>query len=219
VELGNHAELWVNRAEIDFRSGDVPQAIIALKNAVHLDPSNCMAHCQLAALCASTGDAEMYQQACSELLARFGSVPDWPVCGELAKVCLLRANDALSKQVALLVDRLPVELPDRNATSALNLVRGMVSLRRNAFDVSRTCFEKCLLQDFPDRSSARFATAYAYNAMAEWELGNSDKARESLSDAINMSRDEGYQRDHWYEWSIAHLAIQEAQRLIGIVEK
>ena len=211
------ADTWQARGAFYATHGRFAEAAADYRKAVQLDPANHLLWRQSAMVCLELGDVEGYRRDCREMLQRFGGSPDRDVCEHIARLCALMPDAVPNlKQVGEIADRAvalggPPEGSDQRAW--YELAKGMVEYRMGNFDAAADWLEKALkVKGWRPR---RDEVASFFLAMAQYQRGQREEARQTLRQAIGfVEQDEGHD-SLFAEWIAALQARTQAEALIG----
>jgi serine/threonine-protein kinase len=162
-----------------------------------------------AELCLFLGDEPAYRQARSELLAQFGSTTDPAVAERTGRACLLLpAPQGETEQAAALTDRAvdSGRLGHEFAFPYRLFAQGLARYRQGRF-------EDAIRLMSGEAASVMGPSPRLVLAMALYQQGHQEEAREALTEAIasgNWSPTEATNHDAW----ISHILRREAEAMI-----
>jgi serine/threonine protein kinase len=191
----------------------VEDATIVLK----LQPAVNYRYHTLAPLLAITGNRPAYEQLCREMLAKFGTTSDPNVADRTAKDCLLLPHWGVDlTMVNKLADTAIKAKTNDPSMPFFEACKAMSEYRMEHFAEAVVWAEKLLNTTHDDLR----AYVDAILAMAHWQLGEKEQAREMLARGNRltppMSPVEGVNDlgDAWGNWLFARISLDEAATLI-----
>lgn len=227
------AILLMQRAESSRRLGHLNDALTDLKARLRFTPAAYATRGRVAALQAYLGDEKAYRITCRELLQQFDKQTGHAIherARSTAEAVLLMTRAADDAAIARVVARLAATWTDPTNTSYLLLYRGKAAYRGGRFDTavglltqSRDAFaaqaDRFRLEPFPCEEG--LVQANSFLAMAEHQLGHAEQARLALTAArVQLQTtvrpiDRPSDRVGTTDWLAAHIALREAEALIG----
>jgi serine/threonine protein kinase len=171
----------------------------------------------LAALKLRMGDLEGYRSLCAEMLERAGEADGEYVAATVARACSLLPNPANDTEAPLALGRFaaskfPQDFSSVLACGAAEFRAGMLRESIDTLTLAR------YLGD-----GFRRAQACLFLAMAHQTVGDSQRAREALKEAVQLL-DPSCRRWTWWhdlpiEWEICQILLAEVENLIGHAAK
>jgi len=194
------------------RRGDWLGAIRNLTRAVTADPTNYLGYQYLAPVLVQAGDLATYRKQCERILTQFNAVTDPVVAGEMAKVGLLLPPTAGLPRLASWAD-LAFAGPTNAAGNAV-FVKGLAEYRQGHFPIALEQLQRATAQA---DSPARAVQAGAALAMAQWQAGQTNAARATLTGATKTAgaRLSDPSVVDWNEQLVAQILLHESQALIS----
>jgi len=201
-------------AEVNGRLGRWAGAIRNFNRSVAADPTNHYAYHYLAPLLVQTGDLGGYRTISERALSQFGATVDPAVAERIAKDCLILPPpaDTLPRLVKM-ADTAVAAGPANPSWPYYMFVKGLAEYRQGHYAGSLEWLRQvAALEGVP----ARTAQADATLAMAEYQLGQTNVARETLAQGIKIAETELTKpgRIDWNDGLIAQFLLREAQGLI-----
>ena len=200
--------------EVYGRHGKWPAAIRNFNRSVTADPTNHYAYHYLAPLLVQTGDLGAYRKLCERALSQFAETADPTVAERIAKDCLMLPPPADSlERLAKMADIAVAAGPTNPSWPYYMFVKGLAEYRQGHFAGALEWLRKVAAQE---GVPARTAQADATLAMAEYQLGQTNAAREALAQGIKIAETELAKpgRIDWNDALIAQFLLREAQGLI-----
>ncbi len=217
VKKPSSAELLAARIDFKGRQARWQEAKADTALAIELQPNEHYRYHTLAGLLAITHDRPAYEQLCKKLLTKFADTANPYVAERMAQDCLLLPNSGVDLGVvdkladtAVTAGRSEADLPYFQACKAMS------NYRLGHFAEAIEWGEKAAKSSLADAQ----AKAYAILAMAHWQLGQKDAARDGLAkgDALAPNIQPGREAvdlgDLWVAWLMARISLDEATALI-----
>jgi serine/threonine protein kinase/tetratricopeptide (TPR) repeat protein len=214
------AENWANRAHLLARRGDFQRSLEDYTQAISRDPTQHWWWYNRIILRLYLDDTEGYRRECREIFERFSKSPQFEVAERACKASLL-APEAPVDLVSL---RPPI---DRAVAARPLLYIGWMRITKGMHEYRLGKYDSCLtwLQRGRDANIhvSGMALADYFAAMALYRLGQVEKARQILAQAIRLTPDDTYalsDRDPIeagsavHAWLVCRIARREAERLI-----
>jgi tetratricopeptide (TPR) repeat protein len=176
----NDASHRADLARAQLRCGDFKAALTSLNRATSLDPSNQWYWFLTACLRCHLGDSRGYQDACAQLLDRFGASEQASIAERTAKACVLSSSGPKD------LDRVN-RLADRAVASGgpyaawFYLCKGLAEYRAGHYPAAHEWFTKAAGLD--DEWGAQ--TVKLLLAMTEFRLGNTARAQDGYRAVID----------------------------------
>ena len=198
-----------------LRMGRPEEARAAWEKALEAGPADHDAWFGYAELCLYLGKEDEYRQARRDLLARFRHVTRPQTAERVSRSCLLLpgTEDEL-RQAAALADRAVAAkgAKDDWVRPYFHFSRGLVHYRRGQFDDALAT----MTGDAAGVAKYLGPSARLVSAMALYQMGKKDEAREVLAAAVaayDWNPAKANNRDAW----VVHILRREAEALIGAV--
>ena len=198
-----------------LRMGRPEEARAAWEKALEAGPADHDAWFGYAELCLYLGKEDEYRQARRDLLARFRHVTRPQTAERVSRSCLLLpgTEDEL-RQAAALADRAVAAkgAKDDWVRPYFHFSRGLVHYRRGQFDDALAT----MTGDAAGVTKYLGPSARLVSAMALYQIGKKDEAREVLAAAVaayDWNPAKANNRDAW----VVHILRREAEALIGAV--
>jgi len=201
-------------AEVYGRLGNWAGAIRNFNRSVTADPTNHYAYHYLAPVLVQTGDLGAYRKLCERALSQFGETADPVVAERIAKDCMMLPPPAESlERLAKMADAAVAAGSTNSSWPYYMFVKGMAEYRQGHFAGALEWLRKVAAQE---GVPARTAQADATLAMAEYQLGQTNAARETLAQGIKIAETELAKpgRIDWNDGLIAQFLLREAQGLM-----
>jgi eukaryotic-like serine/threonine-protein kinase len=207
------------------RLGRWPEVRAAWREELDANPPEHDAWFGYAELCLFLGDEPEYRRACRDLLTRFGDTKSPQVAERCGRSCLLlpepsfvqssasgilaRPKDQLGPAVALIDRAISAGRQGNEFTWPYSwFAKGLAEYRMGRFDRAIS-----LMSEEAREASKMRPDQLLISAMAQFQLGQKDKARSNLAAAVvsyDWSAAKADSRDPW----IAHILRREAEALI-----
>jgi serine/threonine protein kinase len=173
------------------------------------------------------GDLAGYERFRDEAIARFSSGP-CPFADRIVKICLLQRTSpavltALQPLAAATVSSLAASEAEGDAfTSGWRaLAVGLLEYRRGNYAEALRQSQRSLA--FREANAPRTATARLIAALAAFQLGRSDEAREGCALARTLIEAKAHgagdrgspTQGFWFDWTFARILLREATDLLG----
>ncbi len=217
VALPASANLLIERFDLKGRRGRWREAADDAYLILTLQPTDHYRYHTLIALLAMAGDKAAYEEFCKRLLTKFANSTNPYIAERMVQDTLLLPNSWMDLNVA-----------DKLADTALAIGAGEANLPYFQACKAMSSYRLGHYQEAIDwgERGARItvadaqAKAYAILAMAHWQLGEKEKAREALAkgDALapkfQPSSDTDELGESWVAWLMARISLDEATALI-----
>lgn len=210
-------DLLAVRSDLMARRGQWQQAAADAALVPKYLPNDHYRYHTLAGLLVITHKRPEYEKLCQKILPMFADTSNPYIAERVADDCLLLTNSGVDLQV---VDRLASRAATNGSdASALGYFQGCKALseyRQGQFSEAVVWAEKSLKTD----QAFAQAKGYAVLAMAQWQLGQKEKARatlvkgDSLTPRISSAKDNVDLGDSWVAWLFARITLDEAGQLI-----
>jgi serine/threonine protein kinase len=201
--------------EVYARQGNWAGAIRNFNRSITADPTNHYAYHYLAPLLLQTGDLAGYRAHRERVLSRFGETADPLIAERIAKDCLVLPPPAASREkLAKMADTAVAAGPGLKAWPYFEFVKGLAEYRLGHFTGALEWLRKVAADE---GVPARTAQAYATQAMAEYQLGQTNAARATLANGVKIAETKLTQpgRIDWNDTIIAQILLREAGGLIA----
>jgi eukaryotic-like serine/threonine-protein kinase len=195
--------------------GNWPAAIRNFTRSITADPTNYFAYPYLGPALVQTGDLAAYRTLCERALSQFGETADPTGAEQIAKLCMMLPPPATSlKRLAKMADNAVAADSSSTASAHHEFVKGLAEYRQGHFAGALEWLRKAAAQEV---APARVAQADAALAMAEYQLGQTNVAREALAQGVKIADAELAKpgRIDWNDGLIAQFLLREAQGLIA----
>jgi serine/threonine protein kinase/tetratricopeptide (TPR) repeat protein len=210
--------LLIQRVNVTGRQGRWQKAAADVGFLLQLQPGEHYHYHRLAVLLAISHDQPAYNQLCRKIVATFTNTTNPFVDERVAQDCLLLPNSGVD-----------LELIDKLANAAVRLGSGdaalpyfqackaMSNYRLGRFREAIQWAE--MAETSPTAEPQAKAKALAVSAMANWQLGQPNAAREALAHgdtlAPNLRPDRGGADlgESWVAWVVARISLDEAAKL------
>jgi tetratricopeptide (TPR) repeat protein len=218
------AGLLAQRVNLMGRRGRWQEAADAATVAVELQPTDHYRYHTLAGLLVVNHNRPAYERLCKDLVARFGDTLNPYIAERVVQDCLVSPNSGVD---LALVDRLADTAVTRGGGEAalpyFQAAKAMSDYRLGRFNEAIEWAEKAAMS--PTAEAPAKAKAFAVQAMANWQLGKMEAAREmlakvdTLTPSISREGDAGDLGESWVAWLMARISIDEAKSLTQSVGK
>jgi eukaryotic-like serine/threonine-protein kinase len=205
------------RLDLLSRQERWPKAAAHAALYLKLRPDDHERYHSLSPLLLVTLDHAAYKQLCQEMLLRFGNTTNSYIADRVAKSCLLSPHSDVD---LLLVDRLTETAlaagEEDTCMPLFKMCKGLQMLRLGKYEKAIEWTEKSLNSPFVHAQ----AQGYAILAMAHWNLGQKEQAREMLAKGNTLappaaSDDALAQAENkWFPRLLARIQLEEATALI-----
>jgi serine/threonine protein kinase/tetratricopeptide (TPR) repeat protein len=210
-------ETWLAHGNARARQAQWKPAAADLARAISLKPEKHTLWYQLTTLLIQAGDEAGHRLHCQRMIEQFGATQDPIIAERTAKACLLLpCSPDLLLRAASLADAALARGADHEYRPYFELVKGFVEYREGNHAAAAQRLGKLLADGNPDWDLA--PPAYLILAMTQQHQGDSGKARESLSRAIQIMdqqvpslADAG---DSWNGWLMNQVLRAEAEALV-----
>ncbi len=217
VALPASANLLIQRFDIKGRRARWVEATADATLILDLLPTDHYRYHTLIALLAMAHDTSAYEELCKKLLTKFANPTNPYIAERMVQDTLLLSNSWMDLNLAdkLADTALALGANDSNLPY-FQACKAMSTYRLGRYQESIDWSERAARISVADAQ----AKAYAILAMAHWQLGQKDKAREALAkgDALapkflptSATDDLG---ESWVAWLMARISLDEATALI-----
>jgi tetratricopeptide (TPR) repeat protein len=203
---------WLQRGRFRVVQGRWQEAAADMARGVDLDPSDQWSWYQAVSLQLYAGDLDTYRRLARGMLERYGDNDVLQTAERAARGCLLVPDLVVERQrLAQIADRLVTKGVKHRYSPYFELVKGMAEYRDGHFASAADWLQK----------SDGFSNPYwvvadqAYLALAQHQLGQSDKARRSadkareVRDQLPRPSEESFAAGGFHDWIMAQLACRE----------
>jgi tetratricopeptide (TPR) repeat protein len=206
------------RIDLLTRQGRWPEAATDAALALDHQPANHERYHTLAPLLAITHNRLAYDQLCRRILATFADATNASVADQMAKDCLLLPPSGVDLQlISHLADTAVTARKDDWAMPFFQVCKALSEYRQENFRNSVEWAQTAL-----KRSDVPYLSAYAYAvlAMADWQLGEKDAAREMLAKGNTLTPNifPGHEAEDngaaWSGWIFARILLDEAAAVV-----
>jgi serine/threonine protein kinase len=222
IQQPSRANLLAVRVDVKARQRRWKEAAADAILVLKLQPENHYRYHTLAPLLVITDNRPAYEQLCREMLAKFGTTKDANVADRTAKDCLLLPQWGVDlTMVSKLADTSINAETNNPSMPFFQACKAMSEYRSGHFGGAIEWAEKPLGTTQNDLRSY----VYAILAMAHWQLGEKEQAREMLArgnrlappmSSVNGTNDLGYP---WGNWLFARISLDEAATLTQLGSK
>jgi serine/threonine protein kinase len=219
VSQPSSVNLLSQKINLNSRQGRWQEATVDSGLLVRLQPAEPYHYHRLAALLAFSHNQAAYEQLCQKILATFTNTANPYVDERMAQDCLLLPHSGVDRQLVDKLADLAVTLGSRE--SSLPYFQGCKAMSNYRLGHLREAIDWAeKAANNPAAEAQAKAKAFAILAMAHWQLGQKDAAREalakgdSLAPAIQSARDDTDLGQSWVAWLIARISLDEATELI-----
>ena len=218
--LGNpeYINLFTQRVENNAQGGHWPEAVADATALLRQEPGNSYRYHALAPLLVANHDLAAYHQLCQNIIPRFHDTTDPGIADQMAKDCLiLPGSGADLPAVAALADFAVTHGGNDSSHHYFECCKSLAEYRQGHFAGAVTWAGPAAHGDFPYAK----AEGLAILAMAQYNLGQMDDARNSLADCSTVierrlpALTSGRLGQDWRDWIIANALRSEARGLIG----
>jgi serine/threonine protein kinase len=210
-------DLLAVRSDLMARRGQWQKAAADAALVPKYLPNDHYRYHTLAALLVINHERVEYEKLCRKILPMFADTSNPYIAERVADDCLLLPDSGVDLQV---VDRLASRAAtNRSDASALGYFQGCKALseyRQGKLSEAVVWAEKSLKTD----QAFSQAKGYAVLAMAQWQLGQKEKALAMLADGdtlalrISSAQETVDLGDSWVAWLFARILLDEAGQLI-----
>jgi serine/threonine protein kinase/tetratricopeptide (TPR) repeat protein len=200
--------------EVYGRRGEWPASIRNFSRSLSAEPTNHLPYQCLGPLLVQVRDLDGYQKHRERVLAQFGQTDDPSVAERMAKDCLiLPPRDTELAKIAKMADMAATASPTNNAWPYHLFVKGLAEYRQGHFPQALNWLRKIQTDD---SAPACAGQTYAVLAMTEYQSGDTNAARASLTQGIKTAEKKLRQLDRrdWTDELIAWFLLKEAAELI-----
>lgn len=206
------------KAGIEARHGQWEQAAADAAHSLDYQPMGSFRYTMVAALYLKTGNRSAYEEFCKKLFFQFHNTGDIFVADQIAKACLfLPASEVDLNAVGRLADVAVTRgAYDEGAMPFFSTCKALSEYRLGNFAEAVTWAKKSIASPRKDAHPH----AYAVLALAEWRLGNNERARAALAAGDTLSPREmptAIAKDPdtaWLVWLFSRIQLDEAEALI-----
>ena len=145
------------------------------------------------------------------MLARFSTVSDPSLAGQIARTCFISPVGDDSEKVQRLIDVVAASRPPDAPGDDLQLLKGLAEYRRGHFAEAIQQLQKLAANGGQDIRSLQ---ANVVTALAQQGLGQAGTAHESLSRVSQKLDRSATLNADWSDWVIISALFQEARSLI-----
>jgi serine/threonine protein kinase/Tfp pilus assembly protein PilF len=210
--------LLFRRADLEARGSRWRKAAADALLAIELQPSNTSQYAMVATLLIKADDRPGYERFCKKIVADYGNTTNFFVADQVAKSCLLRPWSEVDLKISGRLADLAVTqgAGDKGAMPFFQVCKALSEYRQGHFSEAAEWAQKSINST---RVDAR-RPAYAVLAMADWNLGKKDAAREIFAKGESLvprtlpARDAEGSADAWVHWLAARTLLDEAAALI-----
>jgi eukaryotic-like serine/threonine-protein kinase len=218
VRQPSSADLLALRADLEARRGGWQEASADAELAFELEPLKSGRYCMVAALLVKTQKRAAYDQFCQRLLSTFVNTNDVFADDQVAKACLFLPPPEQDLPVISRLADTAVTLGagDAGAMPFFQICKALSEYRQGHFAEAAEWAQKTVESPRVDAQGH----AYAVLAMADWQLGEKDKARamlangETIAPRIMPAGDAEDPGNAWLAWLFARITLDEATALI-----
>ena len=208
------SELLGRRLDLMGRQGRWNEAAADASTLMQYRPTDYYWSYSAAALLVMTHNRDGYEQLCSRIPAAFAETTNPYIAQRCAEGCLLLPNSGADLQ---LVDRLATRAVTLgNGDGYFQPCKALSEYRQTHFPGAVEWAEKSL------KGSEVFARVKgaAVLAMSQWQLGQKDAARATLSEGNKLAQDLSSNQvvdlgDKWLDWLVARILLDEATELLA----
>jgi tetratricopeptide (TPR) repeat protein len=167
----------------------------------------------LAGLLVLTHNRQEYKKLCQKILPMFADTSEPYIAERVADDCLLMPDSGVDLQ---LVDRLATRAATNGNEGYFQGCKALSEYRLGQFSEAVIWAEKSLKSD---QAFAR-ARGYAVMSLAQWQLGQKEKARAMLADgdaltpSVPSAHDNVDLGDSWVGWLFTRVLLDEAGQLV-----
>lgn len=217
VKQPSSADLLIQRVDLMGRQGRWQEAKDDAALVLEHQPADHYHYHRLAALLAMTHDRPAYEQLCQRCLTKFADTLNPYVAERMAQDCLLLPHSGVDLGlVDKLADTAVTRGSGEDALPYFQACKAMSNYRLNHFPEAIVWAEKAA---HASAAEAR-GKACAVLAMAQWQLGKMDEARQTLArgnasaPAISSGSGTVDIGESWVAWMMARISLDEAAALI-----
>jgi serine/threonine protein kinase len=200
--------------EVYGRRGEWPASIRNFSRSMSAEPTNHLPYQCLGPLLIQVGDVDGYQKHRARVLAQFGQTDDPAIAERMAKDCLiLPARDTELGTIAKMADIAATASPTNNDWPYHLFVKGLAEYRQGHFPQALNWLRKIQTDD---SVPACVGQTYAVLAMTEYQSGDTNAARASLTQGIKTAEKKLKQLDRrdWTDELFAWFLLKEAAVLV-----
>jgi Tfp pilus assembly protein PilF len=164
-------------------------------------------------------DENAYNELCTRILARFGSVTNDPrIADRMAKTCLMLPPKGQDLITAAKLANVAVTFDTKAAAHPwFHFCKGFAEYRQGKFESAKHWMEKVLEHEAD--GSTRDVEAYMILAMSEQMLHHDKAAQVAYAKGTKLARrrlrdeNSGDIESGWTDWILAHRLMREAQAM------
>ena len=202
-------------ARTHMDDNDWTAAATEYERILKLDPEDEMEWLRAATVHALSGEEE-YRRLCDEILSRFGETEDPVVAERIAKACLLLPPKNSHLEVASrLAEQAATQDPDHEFILWFDVTRGLARYRRGDFGGAVESCKKCQSGDPSNSAWRRAALAYFIQALAHFQSGENEAAREALERGRTLVDGHPDLGSAWHDSLIAKILLDEVEGLVA----
>jgi serine/threonine protein kinase len=215
LDIPQASVIYNTLGEIFGRRGDWQASLRNFQKSVACDPTNHLGYHYSAPLLVQTGDVDGYRNLREKVVKRFGDSADPTVAERMAKDCLILPPDPGSlAQLAKMADTAVGAGAAHNAWPYFQFVKGFAEYRQGRFLSALDWLQRV---QAPENAPALEAERKLISAMAQFQAGQTNAARATLSEARSLasSRLTHLGQIYWNDQLIARCLLREAEGLMG----
>jgi serine/threonine protein kinase/Flp pilus assembly protein TadD len=210
------AALYQVLGMVHARRGQWSGAVSNFALVVELAPTNHMAYHLLAPLLVQVDDIAGYRRHCARILRQFGTAPEPFIAERMAKDCLLvPPASADLETLSKMADTAISAGPGQGGWPYFQLVKGLAEYRLGHF--TNALEHLARVQAWSGKPDPyRTTQADLIVAMAQYQLGQKDQARATLSTAVErintkLAKLERGLDEQWDDWLRVQILLREAK--------
>jgi tetratricopeptide (TPR) repeat protein len=218
VAQPSSGDLLAVRSDLMARRGRWQEAAADAALVPKYLPNDHYRYHTLAGLMVINHNRPEYEKLCQKILPMFADTSNPYIAERVADDCLLLPDSGVDLQVVnRLATRAVTTGNDASAMGYSQVCKALSEYRRGQFSEAVVWAEKSLKTD---QAFAR-ARGYAVLAMAQWQLGQKEKARVALTNGNSLAPRVSTDRpvdlgDSWIAWLFARISLDEAGQLIPL---
>jgi serine/threonine protein kinase/tetratricopeptide (TPR) repeat protein len=212
-------DLLVERVDVMGRKGQWQQAASDVEVLIQLQPGEHYHYHRLATLLAISQSRPAYDQLCQKIVATFTNSPNPYVNERVAQDCLLLPDSGVDlATIDRLADTALTIGSDESSVAYFRVCKAMSEYRQGYFRQAIEWAEKVNNSTAADPPAK--AKAFAVSAMANWQLAQTNAARNALADGDALAPDLSSEHgdpdlgESWVAWLMARISLNEAAALI-----
>jgi tetratricopeptide (TPR) repeat protein len=214
VQQPGSSELLGRRLDLMGRQGKWKEAVADASTLMQYQPKDYYWPYNLAALLVMTHNRTGYEQLCQRIPVAFAETTNPYIAQRIAEGCLLLPNSGVDlKLLGQLATR---AMTLGNSDGYFQPCKALSEYRRGNFSEAMEVASKAL------KGSEPFARAKGCGVlvMAQWQLGQKDAARATLSEGNKLAPDIPSNQamdlgDKWMDWLVARILLKEATELMA----